>query len=156
MQQEVVAPITLLRSANETLHFSLFCQACLPPSEESQKQKWVMLGISAVIFVRRIKPPDLQGQFIPIMSEVERFLCSLIIASRPQFLGEYAGLRRCCPLHPSILLSQQVRMRASENFSQHFIPCYWTRTIFKIVVQKIHTGPNLLLCGTVAAQPLLY
>lgn len=46
--------------------------------------------------------------------------------------------------------------RASENFSHRFTPCYWTRTIFKIVVQKIHTGPNLLLCVTVAAQSLLY
>lgn len=61
-------------------------RVCLPLPKESWEQKWVMLWISAAIFVKGIKPPNLQGQFMPIMFRAESFLCDPIIASRPQFL----------------------------------------------------------------------
>lgn len=44
-----------------------------------------MLGISAAIVVKGIKPPNLQGQFMPIMFRAESFQGDQIIASWTQF-----------------------------------------------------------------------
>lgn len=127
-------------------------KACLCLPEESWVQKWVMLGINAAIFVKEIKPPNLQGQFMPIMSRAESFLCDLIIASRPQFFVnntpvyavgahlihnlfcshsrlEWKGKKSSIsPFHPLLL-----------NEENHFQNCG---------AQNTHRSNNRLLCNT--------
>lgn len=110
-----------------------------------------MLWISASIFDKGTTPPQLLGQFMPIMSRNE-LLCSLNIASRQQFLWTMPVYAAGTHTVHVILLSQLVWVKGLEPPVR--IPlCYWIqRTIFKIVAKQMHTGFELLFCGIVAAQ----
>lgn len=117
-----------------------------------------MLGISAAILVKGFKPPNLQGQFMPIMSRAREFSvwldnclpATVFVNNAPVYSGSAHLIHNLFCSHSRLEWEREKK----KTLSHHFIPCYWMKgAIFKIVVQKTHTRQNYLLynsCSSIA------